>query len=604
MTAPAGTTSRYSVVLSDTTPAATLGLDTVRVLRRRHRADRNGRGRGQRLRDRAAARTAPRTRRRHHGTLRARLAADDRCGRELDRRRVERVLGQRRRHRLRPLQRRRFRGKNLGPDVGVVHRACLWPQLHARRRRVRRRRQPLDPIDDHGLHERLRAEPAAAASPTTTAAAAAERRYHTDLHQHVLALQASRSGITRPTVCRCASSCCTRGTSFRSHLLVGAVQLGTGCVGDGTTATDIVLDIRGDGRTYGPGDDAIRVMNARPGASNLQVEGHADCGGRVGDAHQDGIQVRGGTNVYVPQLHDRQLRRWGLRPAREREARSSTRSRARIRGSRAASTSPATTRSSPTPRLDTSQVPCSGRAARTAPTRSASATPPPTRAWARRLSGQRHGLGSDLSDPGTETSTAGTPGSPPGDRVTPRKGRRLTRRPFRVQATNASSRSASLGQRPSRLGAELRERLQHDAAVLELPRPGDEAVDEDRRVHDPVLGDDARRRDAPEDPPCGRRARAPGCRSAARAGAGAGVSGSAAACVQVVEHPPLLVSERPQREPGERLGYRCQTRNSGPLADVLLRRRAVRAQVAADEVVEGIAGRRRLLPSPFPAAAA
>jgi hypothetical protein len=77
----------------------------------------------------------------------------------------------------------------------------------------------------------------------------------------------------------------------------GVVQLGAGCVGDGTNATDLVLHIRGNGRTYGPGDDAIRLMNARPGASNLQIEGRADCGGRVGSAHQDGVQVLGGTNV-------------------------------------------------------------------------------------------------------------------------------------------------------------------------------------------------------------------------------------------------------------------------------------------------------------------
>ena len=77
----------------------------------------------------------------------------------------------------------------------------------------------------------------------------------------------------------------------------GAVQLGHGCVGDGTDATDLVLDVRGNGRTFGPGEDAVRVMNARPGASNLQIEGSADCGGRVGGAHQDGIQVLGGTNI-------------------------------------------------------------------------------------------------------------------------------------------------------------------------------------------------------------------------------------------------------------------------------------------------------------------
>jgi hypothetical protein len=77
----------------------------------------------------------------------------------------------------------------------------------------------------------------------------------------------------------------------------GVVQLGAGCVGDGTSATDLVLDIRGDGRTYGPGDDAIRLTNDRPGASNLQIEGRANCGRRVGSAHQDGVQVLGGTNV-------------------------------------------------------------------------------------------------------------------------------------------------------------------------------------------------------------------------------------------------------------------------------------------------------------------
>jgi hypothetical protein len=77
----------------------------------------------------------------------------------------------------------------------------------------------------------------------------------------------------------------------------GVVQLGDGCVGDGTNATDIVLDIRGDGRTHGAGDDAIRIMNDRPGASNLQIEGRANCGRRVGSAHQDGVQVLGGTNI-------------------------------------------------------------------------------------------------------------------------------------------------------------------------------------------------------------------------------------------------------------------------------------------------------------------
>jgi hypothetical protein len=75
------------------------------------------------------------------------------------------------------------------------------------------------------------------------------------------------------------------------------VRLGPGCRGDGTDAIDLVLEIEGDGLTHGPGHDAIRVMNARPGASDLQITGYANCGGRVSGYHQDGIQVLGGTNI-------------------------------------------------------------------------------------------------------------------------------------------------------------------------------------------------------------------------------------------------------------------------------------------------------------------
>jgi hypothetical protein len=83
----------------------------------------------------------------------------------------------------------------------------------------------------------------------------------------------------------------------------GVVQLHTGCVGDGTPATDLILDIRGDGRTYGPGGDAVRVTNERPGASNLEIEGRADCGLRQGAEHQDGVQVLGGTNLTFRNFH-------------------------------------------------------------------------------------------------------------------------------------------------------------------------------------------------------------------------------------------------------------------------------------------------------------
>lgn len=78
----------------------------------------------------------------------------------------------------------------------------------------------------------------------------------------------------------------------------GAAWLGNGCDGDADPATvDLILDIRGDGRSYGPGDDAIRLANASPGPRNLVISGHADCGPRVAPAHQDGVQVLGGLNV-------------------------------------------------------------------------------------------------------------------------------------------------------------------------------------------------------------------------------------------------------------------------------------------------------------------
>jgi hypothetical protein len=76
------------------------------------------------------------------------------------------------------------------------------------------------------------------------------------------------------------------------------VRLDAGCVGDGTNAIDLVLNVNGDGLGYGPQEDAIRVMNELPGASNLQITGYANCGRKViSSIHQDGIQVLGGTNI-------------------------------------------------------------------------------------------------------------------------------------------------------------------------------------------------------------------------------------------------------------------------------------------------------------------
>ena len=80
----------------------------------------------------------------------------------------------------------------------------------------------------------------------------------------------------------------------------GIVQLGQGCSGPGKDGVvDLILDVQGDGLTYGGGDDAIRFMRATPGVRDMDIAGHADCGPRQGSAHQDGIQILGGTNVAL-----------------------------------------------------------------------------------------------------------------------------------------------------------------------------------------------------------------------------------------------------------------------------------------------------------------
>ncbi len=69
---------------------------------------------------------------------------------------------------------------------------------------------------------------------------------------------------------------------------------------------DLILDVQGDGLTYGTVTDAIKV---RLTASDIVVTGHVDCGpkgpGADGiyntgdDSHQDGLQVQGGERITV-----------------------------------------------------------------------------------------------------------------------------------------------------------------------------------------------------------------------------------------------------------------------------------------------------------------
>ncbi len=87
----------------------------------------------------------------------------------------------------------------------------------------------------------------------------------------------------------------SRGRRFGQN----AVDLTTGCAGDGNPSTiDLILLVRGNGRTYGPGVDAVKVRHRAGYNRGIQITGRADCGPRYSPAmHQDGVQLQGGRNI-------------------------------------------------------------------------------------------------------------------------------------------------------------------------------------------------------------------------------------------------------------------------------------------------------------------
>jgi hypothetical protein len=88
----------------------------------------------------------------------------------------------------------------------------------------------------------------------------------------------------------------TAGRRFGAN---GAIDLYTGCAGDGNSNTiDLIVDVRGNGRTYGPGVDAVKVRQRAGYTRGIQLTGHVDCGPRYSAAvHQDGVQLQGGRNI-------------------------------------------------------------------------------------------------------------------------------------------------------------------------------------------------------------------------------------------------------------------------------------------------------------------
>jgi len=79
----------------------------------------------------------------------------------------------------------------------------------------------------------------------------------------------------------------------------GAIDLYTGCAGDGDPTTiDLIVDVEGDGVTYGPGVDAFKVRQGAGYNAGIQLTGRVDCGPRyAADVHQDGVQLQGGRNI-------------------------------------------------------------------------------------------------------------------------------------------------------------------------------------------------------------------------------------------------------------------------------------------------------------------
>jgi hypothetical protein len=87
----------------------------------------------------------------------------------------------------------------------------------------------------------------------------------------------------------------SRGRRFGQN----AVDLTTGCAGDRNPRTvDLILLVRGNGRTYGPGVDAVKVRHRAGYNRGIQITGRADCGPRYTPAmHQDGVQLQGGRDI-------------------------------------------------------------------------------------------------------------------------------------------------------------------------------------------------------------------------------------------------------------------------------------------------------------------
>jgi hypothetical protein len=74
------------------------------------------------------------------------------------------------------------------------------------------------------------------------------------------------------------------------------VTVNSGCTGSPGSDVNLIVDIRGSGprSSVGPGVDAFKT---RQNPQDLRITGSIQCGRRAPNAHQDAIQIQGGTNI-------------------------------------------------------------------------------------------------------------------------------------------------------------------------------------------------------------------------------------------------------------------------------------------------------------------
>jgi hypothetical protein len=79
----------------------------------------------------------------------------------------------------------------------------------------------------------------------------------------------------------------------------GAVDLVGGCAGDGNPNTiDLIVDVRGDGTTFGPGVDGMKVRTTAGYSAGIEITGTVQCGPKASPSeHADGVQLQGGRDI-------------------------------------------------------------------------------------------------------------------------------------------------------------------------------------------------------------------------------------------------------------------------------------------------------------------